>query len=95
MGKSFKKTPIFGYSTSASDKSFKKQEHQRRRAFDRGILQQMSIDNAAYLEDFVSSEKQFGNTWASNKDGKMYLDIDKYAHSDPGTYEFFKKYLRK
>jgi len=55
----------------------------------------MSIDNAAYLEDFVSSEKQFGNTWASNKDGKMYLDIDKYAHSDPGTYEFFKKYLRK
>lgn len=65
MARSRRKTPIIGITTAVSDKPFKMMEHRReRRAAKRAIV---SMDDAP-------PPKLFGNPWASEKDGKHWVD---------------------
>ncbi|WP_282093613.1 hypothetical protein [Epibacterium ulvae] len=64
MSRSYRKTPICGMTTAASDKAFKKAEHKRaRRALSACDLE---FDNAP-------SDKQYGNPWGAPKDGKQWI----------------------
>ncbi|MEI5680488.1 MULTISPECIES: hypothetical protein [unclassified Mesorhizobium] len=65
MARSKKKTPICGMTTADSDKPFKAAEHRRERRSVRRAL-----DGGAD----VPSPLQFGNPWASEKDGKHWFD---------------------
>ena len=65
MSRSYRKTPICGMTTKASDKPFKKAEHKRaRRALNACDL---SIDDPPAV-------KAFGNPWGAPKDGKQWID---------------------
>ena len=64
MSRSRRKTPIFGITTSESEKRFKQHEHQRERAAVRSVLR----DEPEVLPD----PKEFGNPWGGPKDGKLY-----------------------
>jgi hypothetical protein len=63
VSKSRRKTPVFGITTAESDKEFKRREHKRERTVVRDSLA-VGVD--------VPHPKQFGNPWASEKDGKRY-----------------------
>jgi hypothetical protein len=69
MSRSYRKTPICGKTTAASDKCFKNAEHKRaRRAL-----------SACDLEfDDAPSDKQYGNPWGAPKDGKQWIDEKHY-----------------
>lgn len=65
MSNSYRKTPICGMTTKASDKAFKKAEHKRAR---RAVKARDLI-----IED-PPAEKAFGNPWGAPKDGKQWID---------------------
>jgi len=65
MSNSRKKTPICGMTTADSDKRFKSAEHRRERRAVRQILE---------AGDGVPDPIEFGNPWASEKDGKRWFD---------------------
>ena len=56
--------------TADSDKDFKRREHRRARAIERDAIR-------AGREDELHP-KQTGNPWASEKDGKQWVDTDCY-----------------
>jgi hypothetical protein len=71
MSRSVRKTPIIGIAGD-SDKSFKKAENKRKRA-----QVKVALNNADDLENVeLPDEKEYGDPWASNKDGKQYLGWD-------------------
>jgi hypothetical protein len=63
VSRSRRKTPIVGMTTIESDKWFKAKEHRRERA---------AIRAAMANDDELPDPKEFGNPWASGKDGKQY-----------------------
>ncbi len=65
MSRSHRKTPIIGVTKAPSDKTFKTREHRRAR---RALNQ---IDLTA---DDAPHEKQFGDPWRADKDGKHPFD---------------------
>ena len=65
MARSRRKTPIAGVTTAASDKAFKTQEHRRARRALRTL--DLTVDD-------LPQEKQFGDPWRSDKDGKHPFD---------------------
>ncbi|AXT36258.1 hypothetical protein D1820_15440 [Phaeobacter sp. LSS9] len=65
MSLSYRKTPICGMTSAASDKAFKKAEHKRaRRALSACDLE---IDDAP-------ADKQFSNPWGAPNDGKQWIN---------------------
>jgi len=64
MSRSRRKTPVSGITTAESDKAFKVAEHRRARRATRAAL--------PVSEGPIP--KQFGNPWASAKDGKKRFD---------------------
>jgi len=69
MSRSYRKTPICGMTTAASDKAFKKTEHKRARR----------AANARDLElDDAPMGKEFGNPWGAPKDGKQWIDARRF-----------------
>lgn len=62
MSRSRRKTPIIGITTVPSDKAFKTSEHRR-------ALRQTDL-----TEDDAPHEKQFGDPWDGDKDGKRPFD---------------------
>ena len=67
MSRSRRKTPIFGNTTSRSEKEYKRQENRRRRRKDNILLDQAE-------EDGYTSDKEFGNRWGGPKDGRQYWE---------------------
>jgi hypothetical protein len=63
MSRSKRRTRIFGITTAESDKRYKVAEHRRERRFVRAAL-----DENVPLPD----EKQFGDPWKGDRDGKKY-----------------------
>lgn len=63
MSDSYRKTPIFGHTTAESDKRFKTQEHRRERRSVRALIR---------AGGDAPDSREFGNPWASEKDGKTY-----------------------
>lgn len=70
MSRSRRKTPIIGVTTAGSDKPFKTAEHRRERRSVRATIKQ--------LEE-APDPRQFGNPWASEKDGKQWLDPSRHG----------------
>lgn len=69
MSRSYRKTPICGMTTAASDKVFKKVEHKRaRRAVN---ARDLTLDDAP-------AGKEFGNPWGAPKDGKQWIDPERF-----------------
>lgn len=64
MSRSYKKMPIMGITGgSTAQKKFKQQEHRKER---RAVKQSNDFE-------LLPSPKQFGNEWASPRDGKQWL----------------------
>ncbi len=93
MGKSKRKTPILGITTSLGHKSFKESEHRAERSKVHTLLRNAVriIDN---IETFIQNEillphpKEYGNEWASPRDGKSW-------HGHLENHPDFKKWMRK
>lgn len=67
MGNSYRKTPIIGITTAASDKRFKKTEHGRER---------VAVKVALRQERPVPDPRLFGDPCLGEKDGKQYCADD-------------------
>lgn len=65
MARSYRKTPITGMTTADSDKRFKTAEHRRERR---------KLKETDLTGDAPADPKAFGNPWASEKDGKQWID---------------------
>lgn len=63
MSRSRRKTPVFGNTTSGSDKPYKRQENKAKRR---------AVRVAVSTEREPPPEKAFGNPWGGPKDGKHY-----------------------
>lgn len=83
MSRSKKKEPVTGWCNRSSDKPYKRQEHQRKRVMERGILSSVSLDDPDI--GLMPDEKVFGDPCLSAKDGKHYIRDAKLA----------EKYMRK
>ncbi len=85
VSRSRKKTPKGGAAITKSreQKKFKRQEHKRERSKVRDMLKQGKYD-------VLPSPKQYGNEWASPRDGKFYFGtlLSKW-------YNDFIRYMRK
>lgn len=69
MSRSYRKTPICGMTTAASDKVFKKAEHKRaRRAVN---ARDLTLDDAPV-------SRAFGNPWGAPKDGKQWIEASRF-----------------
>lgn len=76
MSRSFKKVPIMGVGgTCTAQKKFKQKEHRKER---RAVNQAVDLEN-------IPHPKEFGNEWASPRDGKLYF----------GNCKEYKKWMRK
>jgi len=64
MSRSRKKTPITGITIAESDKPFKEAEHRRERRV---------VRTAIKVGEPIPDQREFGNPWASEKDGKQWL----------------------
>lgn len=67
MSRSRRHTPIFGVTTSASEREYKAVAHRRERHH---VRQQLPV--AVDDSDRRLHRKPFGNPWAGPKDGKVY-----------------------
>lgn len=67
MSRSYRHTPIFGVTTSASERQYKAAAHQRERHHVRQRLRIAMDDTDRRLH-----REPFGNPWAGPKDGKVY-----------------------
>lgn len=98
MGKSQRKTPILGMAGSKrAQKKFRTYEHQAERTKINQILNQTMnlIKDAEALiniELALPHPKEYGNEWASPRDGKVWHGQYK---NDPTWKEMFKKWMRK
>lgn len=69
MSRSYRKTPICGITTAASDKAFKKAEHKRARR---------ALSACDLASDDPPADKQYGNPWGAPKDGKQWIDAKRF-----------------
>lgn len=67
MSRSYRKTPIFGHSTSVSEKQDKKIWHSRARTTERDRLKAGDYDN-----HLTTLDNEAGTPWDFAKDGKGY-----------------------
>lgn len=68
MSRSFRRIKIFANCARRKQKMFKKNEHQRERTITR-----ISLKKAKDYDNMVlPTPKDFGNEWASPRDGKHY-----------------------
>lgn len=74
MSRSFKKTPITGYSLAESEKRDKKIWHGRARAIERDRLKYSVLSEEDHLS---TADKEAGSVWDMAKDGKQYLHNDR------------------
>lgn len=65
MSRSYRKTPICGMTTKASDRPFKKAEHKRERR---------AVNARDLTLDEPPAGKEFGNPWGAPKDGKQWIN---------------------
>lgn len=65
MARSYRETPITGMTKAASDKRFKTAEHRR---------ELRKLRETDLTGDALADPKTFGNPWASEKDGKQWID---------------------
>lgn len=94
MSRSYRKTPIYGWSTAESDKEFKKQynRNHRRRS-------KKSIDNDEYDMLINNVHKApYADYWNSPKDGKQYfpmMDEDEFDnHRFSKEFKNYESYLK-
>lgn len=66
MSRSRRKTPIGGVTFSTSNKEFKRYEHSRERV----AVRQWLLKDCEWA--YPPHPKEYGNEWASPRDGKMY-----------------------
>lgn len=71
MSRSFRKSPFCGHTTAESDKWHKIFAHRKERRAVRSALDS-GMD--------IPHPKQYGNPYASMKDGKQRFRADKYPH---------------
>lgn len=69
MARSRRKNPGCGWTTAASDKPYKRQQHRRERAAVRSI-------NLTAEEP--PAGRAFGNPWHGEKDGKQWFDPERH-----------------
>lgn len=69
MSRSYRKTPICGMTTAASDKAFKKAEHKRARR---------AANACNLLIEEPAAGKAYGNPWGAPKDGKQWIDPTRF-----------------
>jgi len=69
MSRSYKKTKIFSYCKSETQKRFKVSEHQAERSNVR-----IKLKTCKDYDNLVFSPKEYGNEWASPRDGKHYWE---------------------
>lgn len=89
MSRSRRKTPIMGITgNNSTQKKFKQKEHKRERKL---------VNQKDLLIEECPNPKEFGNEWASPRDGKAWFGNCKYLKADkyinwPLEY---KKWMRK
>ncbi len=75
MSRSYKHTPITGYTTSESEKEDKKIWHGALRAAEREFFAKVSIDSSDDDALIAPIEDDIASTWDFAKDGKHILDL--------------------
>ena len=98
MSRSKKKSPFTGMTCSSKkagrQRHFRSQENRAKRRYVNktisGMINTGSNDQFTdhYGDMMFPHEKQYGNEWASPRDGKCYFGEDKHLPE-------FKKYMRK
>lgn len=86
MSRSIKKTPILSFCGTKAQKKFKVSEHQAERT-------NVKIKLAVAQYDSLPHPKEYGNEWASPRDGKVYHKKSDYQDGD--WAEDYKKWMRK
>ncbi len=77
MSRSFRKTPIFGFTTAQSEKEDKRIWHSRFRSREKQRLQQSALsDPESHL---TTVELDVSNVWSFNKDGRQYFPVKRHA----------------
>ena len=69
MSRSYRKTPICGMTTKDSDKPFKKAAHKQARR---------ALNACDLTRDEPPAKKAHGNPWGAPKDGKQWIDPDRF-----------------
>ncbi|WP_321960058.1 hypothetical protein [Paraburkholderia sp. J7] len=77
MSRSRRKTPIFGHTTSGSERDDKKRWHQRWRACERATLASASPEALAHHVTLLRNDSS--NVWSMDKDGKSYWAFGRQA----------------
>lgn len=85
MGKSIKKNPSGGNGSSKTQKKFKVYEHKAERKLVKQLLRKD-------LYEILPHPKEYGNEWASPRDGKQWFKMPKII-SD--SYELWQRWMRK
>ena len=75
MSRSYKKTPIEGITYARSNKKFKQQGHRRERSTVKNYLRPHLAEDL-YIQ--IPDTRNYGNEWASPRDGKTYFGHMKY-----------------
>ena len=83
MSKSYKHTPISGWTTGDGQKNFRTSENKAKRRRVHQLLQTEQYED-------MPDEKEYGNEWASPRDGKMY-----FGHWQPDDPKDYQKSMRK
>jgi len=73
MSRSRRKTPIFGHTTSRSERKDKQHWHQRWRVRERTALAGASLEDLS--SHMTLHEKQVSDVWSMAKDGRFYWPI--------------------
>jgi len=86
MSRSFKRTPITGFTTAVSEKEDKKIWHSALRSAEREFLSKINIntDDSDVLIEPV--ELDVSNVWDFAKDGKKLLDL-----KNPESLKYIRK----
>lgn len=77
MSRSFRKTPIFGFTTAQSEKEDKKIWHSRLRSREKQQLQQSAHSDPE--SHITTVELDVSNVWAFSKDGRQYFSVKRHA----------------
>ena len=88
MGKSFKKTPIAGIATAASEKAWKEKVNRKLR---KKVKQALNTIEDNWEEKELPELREVSVSWDAPKDGKRYYKVGRYW--DEETIE--EKILRK
>ena len=94
MSRSYKKTSVIGYTRAFSEKSDKKHAHKVYRKHVKNNIASLHGDVNKLDELIMPIEEELSNICSMSKDGKYYVNIDKYTDDDR-MYIFIKKCLRK